>query len=171
MDFRSIDDKELKDGRLRMTEPKVLFDYNTGSISLSGMTIHEVEPDEVGRPDKISYKYFQDDSFVEYILKYNKISNPFSIDQGDVLVIPDVEAPIRMWKKVKEVDETLVQAVDSIRSQFLDTKRMAVKDAKRVEYLKKKASSLQNGSKEILPPNILQPGTTNLDITDDSITI
>lgn len=166
MKFKSIDDKELYEGRLRLTEPTILFEYNTGHIA-----VHTVEPDEVGRPDVISNMYFNDTDYVDYILKYNKISNPFSISEGDILFIPDVDAPLVKWKKAKSIDTETLQYVDSIRSQFLDTKRLSVKDAKRVEYLKEKAAKLKNGSKEILPPNILKSDETNIDITDRSITI
>ena len=44
-------------------------------------------------------------------------------------------------------------------------------DKKRIEYLQKKASEKENGSKQILPPNILKEGDSNIRIDNDIITI
>ena len=165
MEFESLNNKEVNNGKLRLTEPSILFSDNVGYIAT-----HTVTLDEVCRPDLISDKYYRSTDYVDYILKYNKISNPFSIAEGDTLLIPDVDAVKLTWKRVKP-SEYQSEQMDSIRAQFLDTKRLPVKDAKRVEYLKKKAAKIKNGSKEILPPNILKSGDTNIDITDDSITI
>ena len=60
---------------------------------------------------------------------------------------------------------------DSIKDQFISSKRLTVKDVKRAEYLKKKADQKQNGSKQILPPNILKDGDKNIDINGDIITL
>ena len=59
----------------------------------------------------------------------------------------------------------------SIRDQFVDSKRLTVKDKKRIEYLQKKADQKANGSKQILPPNLLKDGDKNIDITGDTIII
>jgi hypothetical protein len=57
----------------------------------------------------------------------------------------------------------------SIRDQFIDTKRLPIKDAKRIEYLQRKAAQKSNGSTQILPPNILKDGETNIIIGNGSI--
>ena len=60
----------------------------------------------------------------------------------------------------------------SIRDQFINTKRLSVKDAKRIEYLKRKAALKVNGSKEILPPNIKGTGDgANIKIGNGKIII
>ena len=59
----------------------------------------------------------------------------------------------------------------SIRDQFIDTKRLPVKDAKRIEYLQRKAAQKANGSSQILPPNILKEGEVNLTIGNGTISI
>lgn len=165
MDFNSINNKQILNGKLRMTEPSILFDSNTRAIAL-----HVVDSTEVGRIDLISSKYYRGDSQSELILKFNNISNPFSINEGDELLIPNDEEVLLKWNRITEVNIEATE-IDGIRGQFMDTKRLSTKDAKRVEYLKKKAGQLKNGAKEILPPNILKRGETNIDITDDSITI
>lgn len=43
------------------------------------------------RPDKVAYNEYQTDSGTEYILKYSGISNPFSLKDDDILIIPDMK--------------------------------------------------------------------------------
>ena len=65
---------------------------------------------------------------------------------------------------VKEIKVLSSTNEPSIRDQFVDTKRLPVKDAKRIEYLQRKAAQKPNGAKQILPPNILKEGDTNIKI-------
>lgn len=162
MNFKSIDNKKIKGGKLRITEPIVLFPENTEIIA-----VHEVTADEICRIDMISKKYYNDHDYSELILKFNNISNPFSINEGDILNIPNKEIVFRTWQTIKETGDQ----EKSVRDQFVDSKRLTVKDAKRSEYLKKKASQKTNGSRQILPPNILKDGDKNIDINGDIITL
>jgi len=163
MDFKSIDNKRIQGDKLRLTEPTVLFPEGTATIKE-----HEVTSDEICRIDMISRIYYNDDSFSENILKFNNISNPFSINEGDILRIPDKVTMVN-WQQVKNIGEESTEK--SIKDQFIDSKRLTIKDISRAEYLKKKASQKENGSKQILPPNILKDGDTNIDINGNTIII
>ena len=165
MDFKSINNKEIINGKLKMVEPVILF-----RDDVQVLATHTVTKFEVGRIDVIANIYYRNPSNAELILKFNNISNPFSIKEGDEILIPDSDNVIKAWNKIKPIDSENNE-IDSIRGQFMDSKRLSVKDAKRIEYLKKKASQKKNGSKEMLPPNILKPREINIDITDNSITI
>lgn len=165
MNFRSLDNKRIENDKLRMTEPFILF---TPFQKVLGT--HTVDLSETGRPDLIAIKFYGDSNDTELILKWNNISNPFSITEGDILEIPDNEGSLKAWKQVKEVGVSDVDK-NTIRDQFVNSKRLTVKDQKRIEYLQKKAAQKQNGSKQILPPNILKDGDSNIDINNDIITI
>ena len=165
MKFKSLDKKRIENDKLRMTEPSVLF---TKFQKILGT--HTVNSDEVGRPDLISVKYYGSPDYVELILKWNNISNPFSIDTGDTLEIPDNDGAFKEWKPIKDIG-VLDQDKNTIRDQFVNNKRLTVKDQKRIEYLQKKAAQKENGSKQILPPNILKNGDSNISINNDIITI
>jgi hypothetical protein len=165
MKFRSLDKKRIENDKLRMTEPFILFTDNQRELGE-----HTVSLDEVARPDLIALKYYKNIDFVEIILKYNNISNPFSINEGDVLIIPVSDDLLEQWKPVKKVGEGKTSE-KSVRDQFVDQKRLTVVDKKRIEYLQKKASEKENGSKQILPPNILKEGDSNIRIDNDIITI
>jgi len=162
MKFKSIDNKRSSyDDKIRMTEPTILFGEGVKTISE-----YTVGNSEVCRVDLISQRFYGTPDYSEYILKYNNISNPFSITTGDVLQIPDVLAVLKNFKPINAIGE-FEDAEPSIKDQFVDTKRLTIKDKKRVEYLKKKAAQKENGSKEILPPNFLKKDEKNLTINKD----
>lgn len=163
MEFKSINNKRIKDGKLNITEPVVVFPENTKIIA-----VHTVTSDEICRIDLISNKYYNIDDYSDLILKFNNISNPFSINEGDVLNIPDKNVSFVSWKSIKDNKKG---SEESIKDQFINTKRLTTKDAKRAEYLKKKAAQRANGSSQIVPPNILKDGDKNIDINGDIITL
>ena len=145
--MKTINDKSIVDGKVRMTAPSLIFIKGTQVI-----TEHEVTENEICRIDLISLEYYNDANFVDYILKFNGISNPFAIDAGDVLLIPNnisVATKFLPFKVINANEDKL-----SIRDQFINTKRLSQKDAKRIEYLQRKANLKINGSSEVLPPNI-----------------
>lgn len=165
MRFNTLEKKKssVDNTKIIFTMPTVIF---TNNVDI--MAVHTVTEDQIGRIDLISLKYYRDADYCDYILKWNGISNPFIIDEGDVLEIPvniSVLSTIKPIKLVGPPNEI------SIRDQFVDTKRLPVKDAKRIEYLQRKASQKANGSKQILPPNILKEGDSNIKIGNGFITI
>ena len=168
MKFRSIENKRINGDKLRITEPSALFADNVKTIA-----VHTVNELQIGRIDLVSIEYFGTADYSDLILKYNNISNPFSIYEGEILNIPDRTA-LKGFKPIGK--EAIVE--NPIRQQFLDAKRLTTKDANRLEYLKRKAASKSNGAQP-LPPNILPnggsgsggSGDSNLDINGDIITI
>lgn len=166
MNFKSINDKKLKDDKLILTHPTITFGPGTKTIST-----YTVSADEICRIDLISEKFFNTPDYSDYILKYNNISNPFSINEGDVLKIPDIGSTLINFKPVKLIGDGSEEKEPSIRDQFVNSKRLTPKDIKRLEYLQRKADQKANGSKQILPPNLLKDGDKNIDITGDTIII
>lgn len=165
MKFRSLDKKTINNDKLRMTEPFVIFTDNQIEIGE-----HVVSSDEIGRPDLVALKYYGNIDYTEFILKYNNISNPFSINEGDTLIIPNNGEVLKKWIPVKSVGSGY-ESEKSIKDQFIDAKRLTVADRKRIEYLQEKARQKENGSKQILPPNILKEGDSNIRINNDRIII
>jgi hypothetical protein len=154
MNFSVFNNKKIIDGVVRMTRPSILF----MDIDSTNYTEHIVGIDEVGRVDIIAHREYSGDWYGDIILKFNNISNPFSFKAGDVLRIPSREANMKIWK---DIDDSIVNE-NPIRSQFIDSKRLTTKDKKRIKYLEDKASNKANGSRQILPPNILKHGQDNV---------
>lgn len=165
MNFQILNKKQLIGNKLRMTEPVIIFNNNVKTIAT-----HTVTADQIGRIDLIANAYYRNLDKAELILKYNNISNPFSINEGDILLIPDDRLPLVKWKRVNPMASDEISELN-IRDQFINSKRLTERDAKRVEYLKRKAAQKANGSSEILPPNILKPGEKNIIIENGKINI
>ncbi len=51
----------------------------------------KISADYVARPDLVSLKAYNDDSYADIICKLNGISNPFELNEGDVLVLPSFD--------------------------------------------------------------------------------
>lgn len=163
MQFNTLNGKKLVGGKYKFTRPTLVF-LETNEV----IAEHTVTDDEVGRIDLISLKYYRSADYCDYILKWNGISNPFCLKFGDVIEIPNNREALKVVSEIKVLNTT---NEPSIRDQFVDTKRLPVKDAKRVEYLQRKASQKPNGAKQILPPNILKEGDTNIKIGNGQIII
>jgi len=152
MELRSILDKIVEAGRLILTQPTMLF-INKGNIKV--IKEHYVTSDEQGRIDLICLDYYNTDEHMDYLLKFNGISDPFSIKEGDILKIPVIGNNFKALERPEESKDNIV------RQEFLDTKRLTPKDQKRVEFLKKK-----HKLKEVLPPNVLKTGYKTFKFTE-----
>lgn len=145
MDLKSIVNKVIEGTKLLLVQPTMFFrDLTDSSLKRK----HIVLADEAGRPDLIADRIYGDHRMADIILKYNRISDPFSIAEGETLRIPiDSIAYYRLERP------QFSEANNIVKTQFTDTKRLSKADQKRVEALKKKY-----GKDELLPPNVVPTG-------------
>ena len=66
--------------------------FNLKSKDYVSYNVYRVPKDYVMRPDLISKAVYNNSLYAEIVLKYNGISNPFTIDEGDLILIPDLES-------------------------------------------------------------------------------
>jgi hypothetical protein len=162
--MRTLKDKKISeiDDKIIMTEPTLLFpDY---------MAISQVFPVDsyfAGRIDLISLSVYNSADYVDQLLKFNGISNPFSVAEGDILYIPPMDVLQKTWKK----PGIGTAEANVVRDRFIETKRLPIKDQKRLEYLKRKAAQKPNGAKEILPPNVLPSDKENIILENGQLTV
>lgn len=83
-----------KKTRFTKVNGEVVDDLTRRSVSFRGVTVNQgktyiVEDGLQMRGDLISKMYYQTSSFLCLLLKYNGISNPFSIDVNDIITLPD----------------------------------------------------------------------------------
>lgn len=159
MNTEVIKRKRVSSDKVILSEPTMLFVKNIPVIAY-----HTVTEDEAMRIDKIAHKYYSLASAFDRILKWNGISNPFSIAPGMILEIPDLNGQTFKWEKPLEIE-------NPVRQQFLDAKRMSKEDLKRVEFLKNRSSKKPNGSKQNLPPNMLKTGEKDVVIKGNVISL
>lgn len=148
MELRTIVNKIADGTKLLLMIPTLLFKDKEATPLIE--EAHRVDKFQEARPDLIASKYYGDASMLDIILKYNNISNPFSIVEGQYLKIPIAEIGIKKFNRAPQIEENIV------KQQFVDTKRLSTKDQKRVEALKKKYDKAN-----LLPPNVIDVGKKN----------
>ena len=62
--------------------------------------LHYVSVDQAGRMDLVSEQYFGTGEYVDALCIVNNIFNPFSLNEGYILVIPDLKNPNLFYSKI-----------------------------------------------------------------------
>ena len=88
-----------------------------------------VSDDMAMRPDLLSRLAYGTVDYFDLICKFNAISNPYSIDIGDLILAPDLT-----FMMDSLVDPTTAEESEDIRNQYLDPSKKAVTDNKKNEY-------------------------------------
>ena len=147
MELKTILNKTVDAVKLILTQPTMIF-RNTNSAKI--VAEHVVREDDAVRPDLIALQYYGDSTKLDMILKFNGISDPFSINPGETLIIPDPDTAYYRLERPTSYEENPVKA------QFIDTKRLSKKDQNRIKALKKKYNK-----ETLLPPNVIPVGKKN----------
>ena len=134
------------------------FDFDKGGVASEGYLL--VREEEAMRPDLISYRMYSDTSNYEVLMKYNGISNPFSIAPGEILLAPPFRSLEKMIVPPKNIIEKGIVKTNSNETTLLNPK--TDKDKKRLE-------SLKDRLKEIVPPNINTSGNKNVKVKDGKV--
>lgn len=112
------------------------------------------------RPDLVARVSYGNANKIDHILKFNGISNPFSLEAGTVLLIGD-EGQLDACFSKPATENTQ----SDIRERFFDKNRLSKKDAKRLELLKKKTADVANAATPTTP-NISEPGSKEITVKD-----
>jgi hypothetical protein len=162
MFVNSIDTKEFfikPDGtKVRDLTQTMLDLKNKTYVSYS---VYRVPKDYAMRPDLISKSVYNNSIYAEIILKFNGISNPFSINEGDYILIPDLDSA---KNKVKESGNTSgANAAERIRNtyKYLDPLKIPKPSEILNQYNSRQIASVPN---EALPPNLAAAGTSQVSI-------
>tara|TARA_Y100000389_G_scaffold192600_1_gene220260 strand:- start:36529 stop:37323 length:795 start_codon:yes stop_codon:yes gene_type:complete len=151
MDFKSLSNKNNDTSKLIMTQPTMMFFDLEGARKIYYKS-HVVKEDEIVRPDLIALECYNDESYLDIILKFNGISDPFSIMPGETILIPIQSI------KYYTLDRPVNYEDNPIKNQFIDTKRLSKKDSRRLDALKKKYNK-----ENLLPPNVIPVGKKNFE--------
>lgn len=156
MNLKTLLNKTGDAVKLIMTQPTMIF-KNKSNITLVNEA-HVVNEDETARPDLIALQYYGNQSKLDVILKWNGISDPMSLNTGDVLEIPSANVPFFRLERPKNFDD------NPVKQQFVDGKRLSKKDQRRLDALKKKY-----GKDNLLPPNVIPLGKKNYEFVGTRI--
>lgn len=160
MFLNSLDRKPLykkNDGLIIRDLTQSMFDFQ--SANYTQFSIYRVPPDFQMRPDLIAQAMYNNTLYTEYILKYNGISNPFTIDERDVIAVPNLDSAKRTTKA--RTDNVEGSDANRIRNsyKYIDPTKAPKRDQDTDDFdrrsLSKKKDEIQEGA---LPPNISKEG-------------
>ena len=172
MFLNSIDKKPFwknPDGNIIRDLTQSMFDFRSNNYTSYNM--FRISRDYLLRPDLISQAVYNNTLYAEFILKYNGISNPFSMEEGDIILIPNLESAQTNTKtnqgtNANDPSQTLRDAY-----KYIDPTKIPKTDSNVANYDDRNLNSsnnnpnsagstnLQNGA---LPPNIAEAGTTQI---------
>ena len=137
MDIKSL---TLKN---RLTDEKTgeqYYDLTAPSFKykaeLGVKALHYVTADQAGRIDKVSETYFGTGEYIDAICIINNIFNPFSVEEGDILVIPNLNQLDQVYRRPNPAS----RPSESL-AQYVNTDRQSVQDQSRVQRLTQKAKT------------------------------
>ncbi len=131
------------------------FKVRFESVDLIIRKIMLVEERHLGRIDLLCYDAYGDVESMDILLKVNQITNPFSMNLYDLMIIPDTESARAFYQK--ERLKTL-QSIKDTKALFIDPTRASQKDVARLKQLEELANKRKNGSSEVKPTNLLRKG-------------
>jgi hypothetical protein len=86
---------------------------DTENVVINDCNVVTVTKEYVARPDLVSLAVYGNDMYADIICKINGISNPFELNAGMILVIPDFASIIQICKLAK-ASETLANSSEYI---------------------------------------------------------
>jgi hypothetical protein len=134
------------------------FNFSNSVAPVEGYC--QVLPDEEARPDLVTVRVYGDQQLWEALLKYNGVSNPFSLEAGYILLTPPFKDLEKLISVPKNIVEKGVEIANTTEDRLLNPK--TVQDKNRLEALK-------TNVREIVPPNVNTKGNKNVKIRDGKV--
>lgn len=144
-----------------------IWDLTQASITYSGVTVtleslFTVTEYLQMRPDLIAQIKYGSQGKMGSLLKFNSISNPFSITEGQILAVPssqtiDDSFRSKQFQESGKKSNTNTNPLDSFKKNQ-EQKKFKVSEGRK-KFLDEKIKSTPG---LILPPNMLQPGETTI---------
>jgi hypothetical protein len=127
--------------------------WDTKRIQYSLRSIAIVTEETEMRPDLVAMSYMGDQGGLGTLLKLNNISNPISLQSGEVLAVPGQTMVSDLFNSGRSITNQK-QKARSFRKELQEKISQVSKE--RLEYLNSK--NISNLADTPLPPNLLQEG-------------
>lgn len=142
-----------------------------GRASLVGIDLFLVGRDEAMRPDLITQQMYGYLTPLEKVLKFNNVSNPFAIDEGQIFTVWDlnsVESFIRPQK-------TNAEDREDIRKQYMTPEKKSTIDPRLKDFDKRSQATKPDPSKgknaPALPPNLADFGDKEITLVNGKLVL
>jgi len=164
MFLSSIDRKPFykkEDGNIVRDLTKSMFDFKANNYT--SFNAFKIPVDYVMRPDLISQAVYNNTLYAEFILKYNGISNPFTLEEGDVILVPNLESAKLNTKTTgsgEEADDPSKRIRESYK--YIDPTKVPKRDKDLAKYVNRNFDSQRTIPEGALPPNIADEGSSQI---------
>lgn len=140
-----------------------IWDLTRSSISYKNTPIQfkkyaVVREDQQMRPDMVAFRIYGDQTYTGSLMKINAISNPFAVQEGDVIVAPTTDS-IESAFSTKESTMKLSSNNNNPNTKFRqeqEQKKFKISNSRQA-FLDRRAKG-KNPTPQILPPNMMQEG-------------
>jgi hypothetical protein len=112
------------------------------------------------RPDLVSDRVLGSQEYWEAVLKFNGISNPFSIEQGEIMLIPGISEISKLIVPPKSILEKGTEPAKKNEEAVIKTK--TAKDQQRLQSIRSKVP-------EVVPPNVNLSGAKNVKVVEGRV--
>ncbi len=172
---RTIDNKPdwQRDSTSPIIKDFLIEDYSktdTGG-GLIGMDLFLVTEDTAMRPDLITHKMYGYMDPLERVLKFNNVSNPFAIDEGDVFTVWDLPSTD---SRIKPLSNNSTQRED-IRKQYMTPEKKSTVDPRLQDFDKRTQAAKPDPSKgknaPALPPNLADFGDQEIQLVNGKLVL
>ena len=75
--------------------------------------LFKVTADYIARPDLICLAHYGTDDYVDIVCKFNGISNPYELNEGDIIALPEVADMARFIYSMDDIQQTFETKDDS----------------------------------------------------------
>lgn len=133
------------------------FKFGETSISAGPIVVSEYE---TMRPDLLAERVYSSQDSWDAVLKFNGISNPFSLNQGEILLIPASNELSKMVVPPKIVSEKGTEPAKKNEDAVIKPKTS--KDKQRLDSIRTKVS-------EVVPPNVNLTGVQNVKVVNGRV--
>lgn len=143
-----------------------IFNYNAGNINTYNV-VKMTQHYEM-RPDMVSYYQYGTIDNTEYILKYTGISNPFSLAEDDILMIPDAQEADTRTQGIQNNTNSETVSEAQVRNYFKFVNKGYKQDTTAYENVKNKkipsAVKTDTLAGDFIVPYISEDGTAAVTI-------
>lgn len=152
-----------------------IIDFFIKDIEVEGentvMTVlnyYQVTTETAMRPDLITQNMYGYTEKIEGVLKLNEISNPFSINESEILYVYDVPSMDKNLRTLNSVQNNN----DDIRNQYITPEKKSTVDPALQTFDKRntpRAASPSKGNQPALPPNYAAFGDQEIQVRNGKI--
>lgn len=133
------------------------FSFGDSNTTMGPTIVNE---EEVMRPDRLSERLYADQGYWDRILKFNGISNPFSLGFGEVLFAPPAMSLEKMAVPPKTVVDKGVEPAKKNESTVIKPK--SAQDQKMLDAIRTRVP-------EVVPPNVNLSGAQNVRVENGRV--